>query len=226
MNSMDKRMIEQMFRHNKSDVLAKSILDCHVKGLHSIVLDASTSRLMRMFMAMPGCELQTNSPGDRGSKMTLAYHPHVCDIDIHVVHGRIRHYTKIKNPDGATLLANLDRLGPTVQLDEYVYESAIRGKKDSFSFTPTGRKEEFVQKIDVLREGETLCLKANDVHTVGTFHGERAAWVIVEGEEDADYKSYSWSDTRIDQAPRRSDLYRRPTDFDEILEVWRTFARA
>ncbi len=62
----------------------RGIENCHVRGLHSIMLRDVPGDRLRMYFATPSHELH-HAPG--GPKMALAAHTHHCDVTLINVHG-------------------------------------------------------------------------------------------------------------------------------------------
>ena len=81
-------MIPALLNHHAKRIINRdsvnALMDCHVKGLLSIMLQDEPGNRIRMFYAMPDHQLYQRA-GALNPAMTLAVHPHHCDITLVLV---------------------------------------------------------------------------------------------------------------------------------------------
>ena len=102
-------------------------------------------------------------------------------------------------------------------LAPFLYRSAIRG--ESPGFTRLGEAVERGVSFLRLAEGSlTLSLRADQQHTITVAKGVAAAWLVVEGEEDANYVPVTWSNDDLERFDF-SGMYRSMTssECEEML---------
>jgi hypothetical protein len=178
-----KALVQHLVRENLAQIAAGSLLHCHVRGLHSIMLIDTPEQRIRLFIATKDHQLYHNTAETLGS---LAAHPHHCNITLHCIKG------------GFTNL--MYRQKPVLQEVEYVaytYQSAILTGVGSFA-RAEAPSAVFVGSVDVER-GDSLALAANAIHSVYITQGRETAWFVYEGREDKNYSSLSYSDQPLDK---------------------------
>lgn len=199
-------LIEHLWRENRDEILIKSILHCHQKHVHSIMLLEAPERTIRLYIAMEGHELYKNYPHNWDNGMSIAFHPHHCNLTIHVLKGYLRNIT------GKPVTE--DQRG--YRVSEYRYTSQI---------TSTGAKFEKLCDCKIqplqeiaLRAGDMLHLEAKEIHTVACDRNTVTAWLVYEGKEDRNYKPLCY--TNVDPNTQIDGLYQKPTEQDikELLE--------
>lgn len=152
-----------------------SLVNCHVRGLHSLAL-SDPPRMRRIFFTTPDHELLGPD--------AVALHTHHCDLTlVPLVNAEaINHYRPLRqSPRGATPL-------PQKEYHGYLFDSAISG---GGSFVRTGDVRVFC--LAASRLTVPVCLASYDVHTVSVESGQVAAWLVVEGAEDPTYDKKAWS---------------------------------
>jgi hypothetical protein len=162
-----RQFILDRLKTNKELVLSKSRMDCHVKGLHSLVLEEKEDgTLVRMYLTAPDHELYLNY--GTTPAMTLAIHGHHCSMEFVGVYGQATNvrYTTALPPDT-----------PSFSLvNGWWYSSALTEGKPGFrklgTFTLRRTKDEFMSQNPVMR--------ADELHTVCVDKGNIAAWLVVE----------------------------------------------
>lgn len=149
-----------------------AIANCHVKGVTSIVLHDEPERRLRLFYASPHHEI-FYSRALHDSSMTLAIHPHHCDVTLIPVLG-----------DVINEIYDLERCEDGLY-QECAYASAITGTEASLR--PTGHLFRVLgYETARLRKGGTF-LPAEETHSVWVPRGRPAAWLVLEGREDPAY---------------------------------------
>ena len=197
-----KSYIKHILDNNLDEVIEKSYWNCHLKGLHSLMLCDAPGKVVRMFAAMPECRLDRNSIGDiQGENpfQSIAFHPHHCDLTLIPVKGSFRNWIIKISKSGDSLIT------------EWQYESAIT--KGEMSFRKIGDV-----KYDVVKYGSYsdtsldfgVFMKADEIHTVSKYAGEFAAWIVMEGAEDPNYQNKCYSVVNPNEVDK-SQLYQKMT---------------
>lgn len=196
--------IEHLVRYNLDEIVEKSFLNCHAKGVHSIMIDDTPEKRIRIFYASAQHELYKNFLND--NKMSVAYHPHHCDITIEVIQGTIKNQSIIDHPHG------------DISLTCYKYHSKIT-EGDCY-FEEVGDNFKFkinTEKNIELHRGYGIFLSAQELHTIAIAKGKRAAWFVYEGEEDPMYIPYCYSNTNPNDEDM-TDMYIKPTK-EEVINI-------
>ncbi len=199
-----KNYIKHLLRYNLDEVVEKSFLNCHARGVHSIMIDDTPEKRIRIFYATEEHELYKNFLNDE--KMSVAYHPHHCDITIEVISGLIKNSAIIPYDKGE------------ISLTGFKYHSKITDGEcyfekidDNFRFTINKEKNgTFVPK-------ESLFLPARELHTIAIAKGKSAAWYVYEGQEDLMYIPYCYTNTDPNEGDM-SDMYIKPTK-QEVIDI-------
>ena len=160
--------INHFLQNNKEEVLKNSIIHCHLKNVHSVMLLNSPGRMIRMFIVEPGNDLWMNEPGIIAEKQSVAYHSHHCDLTLQCIYGE---FTNRKLTEG-----NQE------SIPSYKFRSKIKTGKGAFE--KVGQKRIGFTLDETLHTGESILLKAKDIHTIYTPRDEWAAWLVFEGKED------------------------------------------
>ncbi len=178
------------------DVKNQVIRNCHVKGIHSVVMSEYKGRLTRMFIADQDHEMYDT--GDLAAP-ALAYHPHKRDITILCLYGYITN-TIIEFKDEGRL-----------RLEQFVFDSAIMGtggrRDGSFQRTRKVFGFEVVRSTSMVSDGQ-VHMKASEIHSVSVRQGCPAAWIVIEGDEDPLYHPFAYSARDLHEADI-SDLYHK-----------------
>lgn len=172
-----KLLIQHLVSENMKEIAAKSLLHCHTKNLHSIMLLESPGKTIRLYVAEEGNELYKNAyPGEYS--MPLAYHPHHCNLTLHVVCGRLDNITVAKAATGR-------------KVKKFLYQSAITEGKGAF----IARGVDYIRmkNYQPITQGNSVFMNAGEIHTVATDPDKLTAWLVYEGKEDKKYKPYCWS---------------------------------
>lgn len=209
---MEKKMnklIKHLVDNNLDKIVEKSFLNCHVEGLHSIMLIESPEQTIRLFVSQSNSKLVKNTEENIfEGRQTLAFHPHHCDITLHVIKGSLTNHIveRVSFDDPLYESRNL-RKHRYFFANKYHYKSAIKDGSMEFLFSA----KHLLKFIDstLLHEKESLSLKANQIHTVTTFDPGYTAWFVYEGKEARDYMPVCYS--TCEKEPDNSNLYRKAT---------------
>jgi hypothetical protein len=189
-----------------------ALQDCHVVGLHSIVLHDEEGNRIRLFYADRTHALHLNDL-PHGKSMSLAIHAHRFATMLSQVFGNVRNDTFV--------LEACDK----GNYEECFYERAIQVpeagdyhsgvKRNASGLTPSGKCFIAVdQSSRWLTPGGDL-MPASTLHSIFVPEGERAAWIVMEGAVDADYRSVCYTrNPKFDPRP----LY-RPMHRDTVRHI-------
>lgn len=177
-------MIKAFLRHHL-DALdngtsgATGFSNCHVRGLHSIMLHNEPENRIRLFFTTIDHELWKN--GIWSEEMSLAYHPHHCDVRLVGVYGSVfNHRLNISK-------AARKWCRSRQELTVCKYHSAINGGHGRL--VDTGQKiSKYSLSASLINQHEQgLVLPAKELHSIYVGRYERVAWLVFEGKEDPDY---------------------------------------
>ena len=154
--------------------------NCHVRNLQSIMLHDEPGNRMRLFYANTGHPLYNNVAG---KSFSLAIHSHHCDVTLINLFGNAtnRRHALIPNPNG--------------HFRKYKYVSAVTGGRaalvpaDEFFDAPLLESEQ-------LSAGPVM-LRAYELHTIHVPVAQEAAWMVLEGGEDAAYSSVCYTNNEV-----------------------------
>lgn len=166
-------MIRHFWNNNREQVLQSSYMNCHVRGLHSVMLLNEPGKRVRLFVTDIEHQLWKNYPYS-GKRMSVGYHGHHCDITIEVVKGAVGNVELGLTPG-------------SLVLQEFMYRSKLLNKAPSFE--PTDQLYSFVANNRILRPGDHHSMAATDYHSVAIEAGHIASWVVYEGKDDPNYVS-------------------------------------
>lgn len=190
------------------EIVEKSFFNCHCKGLHSIMLLEGARKTIRLFVADIGNEMKKNYPDMDflpRKDMSIAFHPHHCNITIDVIKGEIFNWIIGEDARG-------------FRINKYFYKSEISNGKIGFEFL--GDTLMATKSREYISQGQSAYMEANLIHTVACDSKELTAWLVYEGKEDYDYHAINYSNN--DLAKFNSDgLYKKPTELEitSLLEL-------
>lgn len=203
---MSATLLKHLWRTQPERMAYGSFMDCHVKGLHSVMLINRRGAIVRMFVTTPDHEMHRNFPG---GDLSIAFHNHDADLTLHVLTGRIANIGIMDTPGY--------EFEEHDTFEEYAYESQIRD--GAGGFTPTGNARELLTTINWLDSGESVFMPAREYHSVAVDRGEVAAWFVYEGIKDLTYKPLVYSNSDLSKFDP-SGMYRRPS-VEELGELLR-----
>jgi len=184
-------------------ILEKSIKNCHVKGLHSIVLSEGLGgRLKRMYIHEPEGGLAV------GGLIPLAVHAHRRDLKIKVLAGRL-----------SNLCFKFDAVSG-FEVPRWKWNSPILGKSGGFERSGSVK---FAHNpvVSIHTEGSEFFLLADWLHTVDCSFGEWTAWIVSEGRFDPKYEPWAYSMADLSNLDM-SELYQPFKSSKEIRDLVRT----
>lgn len=179
-------MIKVLLRHHIERIAAlgyndqtyKGLMNCHVEGVHSVVLHDETQNRLRLFYATKSHQLWRNSY-PHAWNMALAVHPHHCKVWLTQIFGHIENQKFLMAPD---------ETGP-YHLCEYV--SGVL--KEEGKLIDTGKRYR-AESMVLEKIGPTgVEMRASERHSIYVPRGHEAAWFVLEGQEDKDYKSVCYT---------------------------------
>lgn len=152
--------ILQLLDIASDEYLMLSRFNCHVKGLHSIVLKNDNGRLTRCFLADFNHAMHTNET--HSDTMALGVHNHLYSLRLEGVTGNaINHnYTR-------------EEVRGSVLFDAYGFQA---GKLVPEKLAPLKYRD-----YEFLVAGKVINLTAEDFHTVSVPRHQRASWLVYEG---------------------------------------------
>lgn len=194
-----KAFVKHYLRDHRALMLAKSKIDCHARGVDSILFDDTPESRIRLFIARPQHELWRNGPPrsasgiHHGEEMSVAFHPHHCDLILHLVQGSV--VNSIGAPSDEDISVTFTPSRNKVRLSEYLYRSAITEGECAFELQ---REVAFlIESAGACRVGDQISLEARQMHTMYVPPGRQAAWFVYEGREDPDYKAVCYSNAKL-----------------------------
>lgn len=197
-----KTLIKHFIENNSKEVLEKSLFNCHVKGVHSIMLLDSPGKTIRLYIA--DVEHELNPFLNR--VMNVGYHPHHCDLTLKIVIGNLTNIT----------VEETDDIDYDFDIDKYLYKSKI--SKGEMRFDHVGRTDMKYIYIETLMKGDERYMKADEIHTVSVEKDKICAWLVFEGKEDPNYVPYCYSTTNLNYE-NGEGLYIKPGSISQIVEL-------
>lgn len=199
-----RELLKHLWNNNREEILNRSLLHCHIKGMHSIMLLESPGKTIRLYISEPN----TNLIKAEGNKHPLAIHGHHCNLTLEVVKGLLYNYRyKLCDP----------REGDLIMM--WNYQSKILTGK--MRFKECVKHYLRLDHIDVLTYKMTTSMLANELHTVSVLEDDYTAWLVYEGLEDKEYDSYCY--TNLNPNNSIDDLYIKPTEMEIKLLLELTF---
>lgn len=183
-----KEYIKHLLRESRVEITQKSLRHCHSPNLHSIMLVDKPEQRLRLFVTDVTHILWQNyrKPVVKlSTPLSIAFHPHHCNVTLHVLSGEITNWTVFPDFHQGELHFN-----------RYLYDSKITGGGSGFKRCgdlPLAHNDEVTY-----RAGESVYMKANEIHTVGVPRGKHAAWLVYEGREDPNYMPVCWSNVPLE----------------------------
>lgn len=201
-----KELVEHLVRNHWDEIVAKSILNCHCKGVHSIMLLEHPEKTIRLFVADADHQLGANVPESYSdNNMTVAFHPHHCNLTLHCIKGSFYNW-----------VVEESEVGPYYK--KFQYHSQIKECGIRFERLGSCALKKISDKW--VEEGGSVFMPAKTIHTVACIPGKISAWLVYEGKEDKDYVPYCYSNYDVNNGDF-SELYKTPTsaDVEQILRM-------
>lgn len=188
-----KPLIRHLFHNNLEEILENSSANCHVRGLHSIMLLQKPGQSMRLYAATEDHELWRN--GEEGipeSPMVAGFHPHHSNIMLHCVSGLVI------NPRAVVLRADGPQDGfRTRRLKRYRFDKSVEDKEVDTGFIEDGHDLVRVTEYQHLQPRDFVEMASHELHTISIPKGRSAAWFVYNGKEDPQYIPYLWTNTDL-----------------------------
>jgi len=197
-----KTLIKHFIENNSKEVLEKSLFNCHVKGVYSIMLLDSPGKTIRLYITDVDHELNPFM----NRVINVGYHPHHCDLTLKIVEGTLTNIT----------VEETDDIDSDFEIDKYLYKSKI--SKGEMRFDHIGRTDMKYIDRKILDKGDELFMKADEIHTVSVEKDKICAWLVFEGKSDPKYIPYCYSTTNLNYE-NGEGLYIKPESMDQIIEL-------
>jgi hypothetical protein len=208
-------LIRHLISNNLDEIVSKSILDCHCRGVHSIMLLDAPEKRIRMYISVEGSDMYKNmyqnfSTDFKSPKytprqdMSVGFHTHHCNLTLECVMGEFHNWI-VKE-------ISLDEKGFDTQ--KWEYQSYITKGEMGFNKISDARLDTVDYKI--VKKGEVISLNSKEIHTVACQPFGTTAWLVYEGKEDPDYKSYIWSTNDLNSIDS-TKLYTKPHELMVIF---------
>ncbi len=203
-----KTLVQHLVANHLDNIVERSLLNCHAKGVHSIMLLESPEKTIRLFFAEKNSDIQYNSPHqfEEGFKLSVGFHSHHCNITLSCIKGEILNWI-VKPTD----VDDISR----IRISKWVYHSKI--SNGEMGFESLGMDFLKTSVLNELSVGKAAFMNANEIHTVGASPNEEHAWFVFEGKEDENYESFCWSNSKLDEITS-DGLYVKPTE-EEVLSI-------
>ncbi len=200
---MSLSLVRHLWRTNRAQIVANSIINCHALGLHSLCLLDEPGRRIRMFVAEVGHDMARNKWGSK-LPLSVGFHSHHCDVQLEVIAGEV----------GNRLLVQHGHPGGDIY-GVFRFRSALRGEVPGFDFV--GMQGGYGTHSQSLFAGDSVDMKAAEQHTVWVATAG-AVWIVYEGAEDPNYEPLTVSDANL-AAASFDGMYLRMQEPDVIRSV-------
>jgi len=176
-----KEFIQHCLEDHPDEILKKSIKNCHVAWMHSIMFDSS-GRKIRMFYTDKNHDLWKNLPEYYEDWLSLWFHPHHCNISIVPLVWEILNWTVNTNPEWE------------IECSEYMFRSHI--KSGAWGFEKIGEWVRLQTKqLLHLNPWQKRFMPADELHSVWVNQWNQAAWIVLEWEESSKNHEQCYSNT-------------------------------
>lgn len=168
-------------------------LNCHVAGMHSVVIGNTTDdKLIRMFVAEENHELWRNTTDnmmkDSNNGLSIALHGHKTDITLIPLTGQVSNLIVTHNQHKGQLIL-------TPHMKAWEFKSHILGQGGEFVEVGYPQPEHLCIDDSLLEYPVTL--KSYQMHTIHVPKGETASWLIIESGRYHDNASICYSNADL-----------------------------
>jgi hypothetical protein len=199
-----RHLVKHLWETNQAEIIARSRRNCHVRGLHSVMLSECPGKTIRLFVADWNHELYHNTLAYDRSPLSMAVHPHHCPITLVCTLGFF------VNQDAYIVKDCLRAIHFWPEFQQFIFDSKLKGGTGGFvpgepephRYQPNTRK---------VSAGGSLHMTPKQLHTVYVPREERAAWFVFEGPSDPDYKPICYSNRDLTQFSPEG-LYEQPEE--------------
>jgi len=147
----------------------KNLLNCHCIGLHSFPISLENGLYKRIFYADTNHELWEH--------IKIAIHPHHVDIKITVLEGELFNPTY--------------KVGGNFPFNKFKWNSHILNGNGGFEYL--GSENLYQSSNYSYRNGESVTMKACELHTVQIKQGKVCVWMIEESVPTCEYFPVNYS---------------------------------
>lgn len=209
-------LVRHLVANNLDEIVSKSILNCHCRGVHSIMLLDAPEKRIRLYVAKGENEMYRNmyhlvtsgriiSRLHPRNDMSVGFHAHHCNITLYCIKGELHNWIVKEVP--------IECKG--FDIVKWAYQSYITKGEMVFKKIGDSRLETVEYKI--VKQGGEIVLDAKQIHTVACHPFEVTAWLVFEGKEDPDYESYIWTTSNLNNM-NTDGMYIKPTK-TQVLEL-------
>jgi len=199
-----KELLRHLFQTDPSGLQERTLLDCHVQGVHSVVLYDTPGARLRLFYATKNHGLYFHFPDFKD--LPVGFHAHHCDVSLYVLNGILSNFT---------VSFELPATGPCFNFNRYKYTSSITNQKGSMEYVSKALTT--IPKQQQLNSGMTVYMNAKTIHTVRV-ESNFCIWAVMEGAEDSNYDNFLLTTRTLDENSTKG-LYNKPTmeQFNEMI---------
>ncbi len=194
-----KQLIKHLLNENLDYILNKSLVNCHVKGLHSLVF--TEKPLIRLFITDINHEMWKNTESNNFQDLSVGIHNHHCNLTLECIYGRFVNYQFINPVSGGYLF------------QKWQYQSAINSKECKFLLNGYENLALHITQSGI--GSHSIHLNSNDLHTIWVQKGQKCAWFVYEGQENPNYTPLCYSNNDLTNFDS-SELY-KPMDRDFLM---------
>lgn len=182
MNPFLNQFIQYHYHRILDGQVTNVLKHCHVHGMWSIVLHDEKENRIRIFFADTKHKLHLNTKQFE-NPMTLAIHPHHCNVVLYPLFGNIHNITFTESqtkffPDQINLL-------------KLKYTSAILNTTPSIDVV--GKQSLYYDRNGDYKMYGPINMYAKELHTIWVPETYTAAWIVFEGKEDDTYENVMYS---------------------------------
>lgn len=203
-----KNLIKHLWRTNRVDALTFSFMNCHAKGLHSIMLMNKPGGRIRLFVTSKDHEMWRNDPERLDVPFSIGFHQHRTDLVLETIKGVFMNTLMFRQPSWDS--------GPQIaKLDRYDYSSEIVDGKIDFRWAD--RESVFIEPLKAVFVGQWIRLPAQHYHTVCVPRGMVSAWLVYESDEWDGYIPQTFTNAPLENFAG-DGLYQRAT-FAQVADT-------
>ena len=220
------RMTKTMFTTSDTlETIAKrSLVNCHVLGMHSVVVNVTNGKLQRIFCAEKNHMLWFNKPNMFGHfpmSLSLGFHGHHSKLTFEPIFGEWDNITIKKDEDGveAAKDAVWELNHCPIKLSGFKWNSPILTGEKGF-FTEVEKDVVFRKpEIAKMAPGCQLTMEGSLMHTVSVLRGEEAAWMVNEQKTYAEHDGLCWSNVPLDKQFSCDKRFYQPMSVEKCKEI-------
>lgn len=189
-------LILDLLNSATDECLMMTRFNCHVKGVHSVVLANDNGKLTRCFFTTADHEMHLNI--DQSLKIPLGIHSHRYDLKLTQISGEAVNIIYKENKK----LCNVSK---------YKYESEIAGGKGAIYDGISGVEVCGVDKLN------GCFMKSNELHTVFVPKGCQSSWLVQEGKQISD------STDLFQNGSAKCSSFTKPKSADQVKQFLAEF---